>query len=265
MPELIDVNGLKVSAERPSQVVGPPLVLVHGLLGGAWYFEKYQRFFAERGHASYAVNLRGHHGSRPVHDVARVSIMDYVDDVLEVTRTLEDPVLLGHSMGGLIAQKVGERDGLRGLVLLCAVPPRGIVLAGATLFRKQLKHLPSLVFSRPLQGSLDDAVDLFFNLIPADEREALHANVVSGSARAARECSLGAIAVDERRIRCPVLVVGGTQDRFVPVYVARRLAAKYSAQYLEFADHAHFIVWEPGWERPASAIAEWLAKLPVAA
>ena len=58
---------------RPSR---PPMLMVHGIMGGSWYFAKWLEFFATRGHPAYALNLRGHHGSRPVDDFGRVSVMD---------------------------------------------------------------------------------------------------------------------------------------------------------------------------------------------
>jgi pimeloyl-ACP methyl ester carboxylesterase len=54
------------------------------------------------------MNLRGHHGSRPVRDIGKVSLTDYVADALEVAAALKNPIVIGHSMGGLIAQKVGR-------------------------------------------------------------------------------------------------------------------------------------------------------------
>ena len=56
--------------------VGPvkpyPLLLVHGMNGGAWYLRPWLYAAAQSGWDSWAVNLRGHHGSRPVTDLGRV-------------------------------------------------------------------------------------------------------------------------------------------------------------------------------------------------
>jgi pimeloyl-ACP methyl ester carboxylesterase len=40
-----------------------------------------------------------------------VSVLDSVRDVLDCLQALETVVLVGHSMGGLIAQKVAEAGG----------------------------------------------------------------------------------------------------------------------------------------------------------
>ena len=261
MPTLTTINGLSVAVELPppgTRARRPPVLFIHGLLGGAWYFEKYQRFFALHGYATYAVNLRGRAGSRPVADIGRVTLEEFVQDALDVADALDRPVVVGHSMGGLIAQKLGERGAARALVLLCPAPPGGIPFIGARLLVRQLKYLPRILSSRPLRGSFADDCALTLNRVPAAEREALHARFIGDSGRAGREMSFGALRVDAERVTCPVLVVSGSDDRFVPPRIARSVAAKYGAPYREYLEHAHFIVWEPGWERPARDVEHWL-------
>ena len=263
MPDTVAIEGLSVVVARGASghAPRPPLLLVHGLSGGAWYWARYQAFFAERGVTSYAVDLRGRGASRPVPDLGRVAMADYVADALAVARHLpEPPVVIGHSMGGLVAQKLAEAGAVRAAVLLCSAPPRGIVLASRALVARQIKHLPAMLRSRPLAGSRADHDHLTFNRVPEGERAALFALLVPESGRVAREISVGAVAVDESRVRCPVLVASAEHDHFVPPPVARRLARKYGAAFRLFAGHGHFLVWEPRWEGPAAAIDAWIAE-----
>jgi non-heme chloroperoxidase len=224
----------------------------------AWYFARYQRLLAERGYPTYAPNLRGHYGSRPVPDLGRVSVVEYVEDALEVARRLDRPIVIGHSMGGLIAQKLAEKDAVCAAVLLCAAPPRGISLFSTRLAVRQLKHLGALLLSRPLAGTRADYDAILFNRIPESERAALFLQFVADSGRVGRELSLSAVSVDERKVRCPVLVIGCADDRYVVPRIARRLARKYGAPYWEYPRHAHFPQYEPGWEGLAGDIARWL-------
>ncbi|MGH7663710.1 MAG: alpha/beta hydrolase [Gemmatimonadaceae bacterium] len=282
MAEVVELNGLTMTVERPplppppppprphasttspAMDSRPPILLLHGLLGGAWYFDWYQKWFAARGYPSVALNLRGHCGSRPVPDIGRVSIHDYISDAREAAAALarppaaSRPVVIGHSMGGLIAQKLAEENLVRAAVLLCAAPPRGISVASPLLVRKQLRHIFRLLFSRPLRGSLDDHAALTFNRVPRAEWEELYARLSPDSGRAGRQISLGAVMVDPERVRCPMLVIAGGDDHFVVPRVGRALAERYGAPYIEFPEHGHFIVREPGWEEPAEEIARWL-------
>ena len=255
------LNGIVLHTARPSRPVAgrAPLLFVHGMLGGAWYWDRYQRFFADLGYESVALDLRGHHGSRSVADLGRVRIADYVDDVLEVARSLGSPVVIGHSMGGLIAQKVAEAGAARSLVLVCAAPPRGIPVASTTLVRTQVKYVGQMLRSRTLLGTRADHDALMFNRTPVADRAALSARLVPDSGTAGREISLGTVRVDESRVRCPVLSVVAEDDRFVVPRVGRRVAAKYHAALRVYSNHAHMIVGEPGWEGPAADVERWIS------
>lgn len=258
-PQSYRVDTLTVAVERPPTPSDkPPVLLIHGMFGGAWYWADYQTFLARRGYESHAVNLRGHHGSRPVDDVGKVSLGDYVDDAIEVARALGMPFVIGHSMGGLIAQKVAEAGACRAVVLLASAPPRWIPPVSWLLLRKQIKYLPRLIASRPLMPDRGDADALMFNRTPVGERAAFYARLVPESGRAGLQLSLGAIGVHASRVSCPVLVVSGTDDQFVVPRVARALSRKYRAPLRTYASFAHHIMSEPGWETPAADVVSWL-------
>ena len=87
----LDVVGVAGLERRPAS-----LVFVHGMWGGAWVWEHWLPFFAARGWDGYAINLRGRAGSRPVADIGRVPLADYIEDVAAVARQLGDVVVVGH-------------------------------------------------------------------------------------------------------------------------------------------------------------------------
>ena len=101
------------------------MLLVHGMHGGSWYLRSWLYAAAHAGWDAWALNLRGHHGSRPVQDLGRVSVLDYVEDVHDCLRTLREAVVIGHSMGGLVAQKVAEGGRVRAAVSFKLSPPGG--------------------------------------------------------------------------------------------------------------------------------------------
>ena len=254
------VDGLTISVARPAAEPSrtrPKVLLVHGMFGGAWYFERYQRFFAERGYENHALNLRGHHDSRAVADLGRVSISDYVDDARAVARSLGRPIVIGHSMGGLIAQKLAEAGVVTAAVLVAAAPPRGITPATTLLLRKQAKHAWRILRQKPVRGAPEDHLELSLNRLPPDEAVMALSRLVPESGRAALQLSLSAVAVDEKKVRCPMLGVVGLDDQFIVPRVMRSIARKYDMRLVEVPGHAHFIITEPGWEKPAGIIADW--------
>jgi pimeloyl-ACP methyl ester carboxylesterase len=164
-------------------------------------------------------------------------------------------------MGGLVAQKLAESGAAAAAVLVSPAPPRGVPLISLRLFARQAKYLPALLRSKAIRVRRADADVIILNRIPEAERPAAFDRFEPDSGRAARDIVLGALAVDARRVRCPMLVLAGDDDRFVPLRVVRRIAAKYGAPLRVMPGRAHLMMQEPGWEEPAREIERWLAEI----
>jgi pimeloyl-ACP methyl ester carboxylesterase len=255
------IDGLALVAARPARETGAPLLLIHGLFAASWMFERWTPFFAQRGRAAFALDLRGHGASDRVADRGRVSLNDHIDDVRRVAHGLGRVVVVGHSMGALLAQKLAESGSVDAAVLVSPAPPRGIPLVSLPLIARQIKYVPALLGSREIRVGRADADAIIFNRVPSDERPALYSRLEPDSGRAGREIMLGAVAVDERRVRCPVLVLSGDADRFVPLRVARRVAAKYAATLHVLPGRGHLVMREPGWAEAAGEVAGWVDSL----
>lgn len=236
-------------------------MFIHGLFVAGWMFERWMMHFAQRGRVTYALDLRGHGASDPVVDLGRVSVGDCIDDALRVARALGSVIVVGHSLGGLIAQKLAELGAVSAAVLVSPAPPRGIPLISLRLVVREAKYLSALLRSREIRVERADADAIILNRIPPKERPAVFARFQPGSGRVGREIMLGAVAIDQRLVRCPVAVIAGDDDRFIPLRVARRVAAKYDAPLHVLPGRAHLMMQEPGWREAAAAVGRWLDSL----
>jgi non-heme chloroperoxidase len=251
------LDTIDVSAPR-----GAPVLCLHGLFAGSWVYERVLPLVAQRGYPVAALSFRGHPPGAPIPTIGRTSITAYVHDAFEAARELERPIVIGHSLGGLVALLLAARNLVRAVVLVSSAPPRGISVFSRPLVSRMARYLPALLLSRPFVPTDADIDALVLNRVPDDERAAIRRRFVPDSGRAARQAALGVYDVPLRSLRAPMLVVGAEHDRFVPLNVARRLARRYGAPLHVARGHGHFLFSEPGWESQVGAILDWIDALP---
>jgi pimeloyl-ACP methyl ester carboxylesterase len=237
-----------------------PVLFVHGMWGGSWYLRNYLYAAAQAGWDSWAVNLRGHGESPAPGGLGTVRLLDYVDDVRGCLNHLGPAVLIGHSMGGLIAQKAAEGREVAAAVLLTSAPPRGILGLGWPVLRRMTRYLPAMVAGRAFTVSRADADALLLNGLAPEQRDWAFPRFGFESGRVARELALGGLAVDAAAVRCPVLVVGAEDDRITPARLQRRIAHRYQAEYQQAPGHAHMLMLEEGWEQPFREVLAWMSR-----
>jgi pimeloyl-ACP methyl ester carboxylesterase len=197
-----------------------------------------------------------------------VSLLDYAGDLQQEIEELGvKPVLMGHSMGGLLAQILAGRGLAKALVLLTPVAPSGILALAPSVMRSFWSVLTQWGFwKKPNRQHFNEAVYSLLHLLPVEEQKKTYDRFVYESGRAAFETGFwfldarGASKVNASEVTCPVLVVAGGQDRITPAWVVRQVAMKYQAvsTYKEFENHAHWVLAEPGWPAVAGYAADWL-------
>jgi pimeloyl-ACP methyl ester carboxylesterase len=249
------------------------IVMIHGMWCHGTVWDNYLRFFEDAGYRCLVPTLRHHDtglGEVPDPRLGSTSLGDYAADLEALVGELDEPpILMGHSMGALLARKVAARAPVEALVLLTPAPAAGTwaILNGSV---RQAFRAPLLTWGfwrKPLPLRLKDASRFVFNNLDPEKREAVYRTLSWESGRAAAEMGLwfldwgGASRVDPPRTTCPVLVVGAALDRITPVAIARGTAEScgVSAVYREYEDFAHWVLSEQGWERIAGDIREWLS------
>jgi non-heme chloroperoxidase len=259
------LDSVDVSVPTGAPVLaGAPVLCLHGLFAGAWVFERLLPLLAARGHPASALSFRGHPPLPAMPNLGKVSIEEYLDDAIGAARSLDRPIVVGHSLGGLVALMLaaGGRDLVRAAVLVSPAPPRGITVLSRLLLERMWRYVPEMLLSRPFLPIADDLDALVLNQVAERERDGIRARMVADSGRAARQAALGVIAVPAATVRIPMLVTASEHDRFIPPGVAAKVAARYGAALHLARGHAHFIFAEPGWEAQAAVMLDWIDALP---
>jgi pimeloyl-ACP methyl ester carboxylesterase len=234
-----------------------PVLLLHGAFADHRCFDGWVARLGAGGRLAVAPSRRGRHGVGPER-AAGVSFDDYVADTLAVVDALgEDPVLVGHSLGGLVAQKVAEQGRARAVVLLASAPP-GMLTAQAVALPHFGPLLPRIMAGKAVIVPDGACSALALNHVPEEQRPAIHAGLVHESGRVYRSLMIGTVRVDAAKVTVPVFVAGAADDRLVSSRLVRRTAKHYGVEPHLLDGHGHFLIVEPGWEDLADEVAAWL-------
>lgn len=242
-----------------------PLLFLHGAFTGAWcWAEHFLGHFAAQGFACYALSFRGHGASQGRESLMSSSIQDYVEDLFEaVNRIGRPPVLVGHSMGGFVAQKYVEDAPVPGMALLAPVPPQGLfasqlklVLENPTLFA-ELNTLLSHGSASP--AAMHKA--LFSGAVDADRLDAWFRRTQPESQRAIWDMTLFALPGLWRQNRPPLLWLAAENDALMSIEQMRIGAGMLGSSVEVMPGLGHAMMLDVGWQVVADRLITWLRGL----
>lgn len=240
-----------------------PLLFVHGAWHAAWCWdEHFLGYFADRGYRAVALSFRGHGESPTAKPLRNLSFTDYVDDVSSVAAGFPvPPVVIGHSMGGVIVQRYLETHDAPAAVLMCSMPPQGYLRSGLRWLRRHPSHFVKLSVtgrSLPYVSTPELARERFFS---PHTPEALVRGYAARLQEESSRSGLDGVVKLPRpdRVRAPMMVLGALEDGAVTPDEVRATARAYRTEPVFFADMGHNMMLEPGWESVAERIADWLA------
>jgi pimeloyl-ACP methyl ester carboxylesterase len=243
----------------------PTVVMTHGAFCGGWAFDAFRARFAARGWTAHAPDLPGH---GPGGGVAGRSMTDYARSLVDFCADLpERPVLIGHSMGGLVVQMAARRVKPAALVLLAPSAPWGV--SGSSIEEAVTAvgvHLVDPFWTgaavRPDRNLMRHAS---LDRVPKPEREAIIGRLVPESGRAVREVlnwwldPFMTTSVGPGPLPAPALAIAGERDVVHPAGTVRQTAQRIGADFEVMPGMSHWLIGERGWEAVADLALDWLA------
>jgi pimeloyl-ACP methyl ester carboxylesterase len=229
-----------------------PILFVHGAGHAAWCWENWMGAAADAGHPAYAVSLSGHGGSPG--SLLRSSLGTYVDDVIRTAASLpSQPVIVGHSLGGLVVQKAIARYPAKAAVLVAPTSARPGVGTLVSIIRRHPEDAAKIMVG----GSLPMRPEYLFNRLDP-ETAAAYAGRCGNESPAAQFQVLLHLPAGPPKGGAPVLVLGAPNDALVPIADVRDTAKRMEAELIEFPGIGHDLMLDGGWQEPAEAMLGWI-------
>lgn len=260
-------------------VDAPPIMFVHGLWLAASSWDPWRARFGAAGFHTVAPTWPGEAPSitdtrAHAADQAGKGIDEITAHFAEAIAPLgRKPIVIGHSFGGLIAQKLLAADVAAAAVAIDPAQIQGVrtlpfaqlrasfpVLGNPANARRSVTLTPDAFaygFGNALERSESDALFEHWS-IPSPGRplfQAALANFLPGSPA----------HVETDVERGPLLILGGGRDHTVPESVSRSAHHRYHKahtdnDYIVFADRGHSLTVDHGWPEIADTVLAWLAE-----
>jgi pimeloyl-ACP methyl ester carboxylesterase len=240
----------------------PPVLLLHGVFGSPSLLRPWVRFLEESG---YVCHVPCFPGREPPDDRAleKMGVAECVHIALRAYDEIGEPaIVIGHSFGGFIAQKVAAARNCAGMAMLAPVPP-GVLWPQLRSLPHLFPVLPAILAGRPFRPSANTMRAVPLSTLPPEEQEALIPRLVRDSGRVFRTMSLGPpiMRVDADNVTCPVLCATAGADRNVAPWISRRIAARYRAEHHVYPGLPHWIIAESALPQVGPPTVAWLDRV----
>ena len=255
-----------------------PVVFIHGLWMHADTWTPWVELFRAGGYdpinpgwpgdASTVEETRAHPEALAHHGIAEVT-----EHYARILRSLPaKPIVIGHSFGGLIAQKLLGTGLASAAVAISPAQIRGVLPLPVAQLRNAFPVLKNPAnYLRAVSQTPEQFHRGFANAVSEQESNELHAKyTIPTPGRPLFEAAFAnlnrktAAQVDVLNpIRGPLLIIGGGKDGTVPEVVARAAHKQYRRattvnDYKVFSDRGHSMVIDSGWKEVAETVLAWL-------
>jgi pimeloyl-ACP methyl ester carboxylesterase len=249
----------------------PTLLFAHGMYMNARSWEPWVERAEAAGFATVVPSWPYHDGEpaelrRHVDPrLGRLTFGEVVQHFADVIRTLpEPPLVVGHSVGGLVVQRLVNDGLVRAGVAISSAPPLGVISLDPHFFRANLPHVNPLAGNRPVIMTPERFHYTFCNTMSREASDrAFEAYVVPESRNVPRSTLTRSGRVHFGREHVPLLLIAGDADHLCPLPAVRRNARRYRrssglTRFQAFPGRSHLICNQEGWEEVAGASFDFL-------
>lgn len=252
------------------------IVFITGAFVSSSCWDEWKRFFEEYGYTCLvpawphkdapAQTLRSRQPDAQVASIRLAQLVEYFAGI--VKQLPEKPILIGHSMGGLLTQLLLQQDLAAAGVAIHSVAPQGVITFKWSFYRSvwgPLGYFTSV--DESFLMSFKQWQYAFTNGMPAAEQRAAYRDfAIPESKRLSRDGLTAAAKIDFARPHAPLLFLAGSTDHIIPASLNYSNYRRYQhagsvTAYRELPGRNHFVLGQPGWREDALCVMTWLHQL----
>ncbi|MEI9918553.1 MAG: alpha/beta hydrolase [Bacteroidota bacterium] len=210
-----------------------------------------------------AETLRNHKSDSLIASNRLKDLIDYFEQI--VRSQPSKPILIGHSIGGLITQILVNRGLAKAGVAIHSVPPQGIMTFKWSFLKAGWGPLGFFTSaSKPFMMSFAQWQYSFTNGMSTEEqKEGYYKLAIPESKLIVRDTITSVAAVNFKKPHVPLLFLAGSKDHTIPASLNHDNYKKYSdlssvTDYKEFDFANHFVVGHPRWREQADYVTKWM-------
>jgi pimeloyl-ACP methyl ester carboxylesterase len=250
------------------------IVFVHGMFVTSTCWKEWQTYFQAKGYQTLAPAWPEHdppaaaqRAKHPNDKLAALTLDDVVSHYRKILGTLDEkPILIGHSMGGLVVQLLLQEGlAVRG-VAIDSAPPKGVITLKWSFLKSNWPSVnPFASVKEPIYLDENAFRYAFVNTLPPElQHAAWESEVVPESRRVGKGPTTAAARIDFHKARPPLLMIAGELDHIIPSVLNQKNFKKYQpgsvTDFKEFPGRDHFIIASPGWQEVADYVFAWIGQ-----
>jgi alpha-beta hydrolase superfamily lysophospholipase len=254
----------------------PTVIFIHGMFQNAASWAAWAPYFEQQGFDCITESWPLHKGdpaalrARPPADLGKLELQDVIDRYAGIARgaVMQDgakPLLVGHSVGGLVVQKLVAMGLADGGVCISSVAPNRMISFDLGMLKNALVIANPLKGDRIVQMDAEDFHHMFANTLRSDDSNAgFERTATHDSRNVFRDCLCGPGDIEDMdALRAPLLLLSAQDDKLIPPELCEKNARAYgdnAVTHRMFPDRSHFICGEPGWQEVAAVTADFLQR-----
>lgn len=252
------------------------VLFVHGMYMTPLCWERWDERFRAAGYKTLAPAWPGHDAPideqrrrHPDPKLGALTLEAVLARYREVLRGLAaPPLLIGHSMGGLIVQLLLQEGLARAAIALDSAPPYGVLTPKWSFYKSNWPAISPFVPSdEPVALTYEQFCYSFVNGLPeAEQRRAYERYVVPESRQIGRAPTTAVARIDWKKAHPPLLLIAGAADHIIPASLNESNYRRYQpsagrTDFKVFPGRTHYLLAQEGWEEIAQYALDWDAAL----